>query len=248
MEQICSNNGFELKNGKIMIPSWVKHVKIDIGLSYSAPQSNVWLNSESDLLVFGFEPNSESCKMILSHNNKKLHTCHGDVLENRFIKSGQFKLLPVALSDSPSEMDLFITEQDVGCSSLFEPKQNFLKIQKKIKVPVFTLANFFELLPNNLIIEYIKIDAQGSDLNIIKGGGKYISDRVIWVTLEPECSTYENISENNVTNIVTYMKSIGFEFYKHPNTDDQHFIILNLVTIKIYLFFKKDKNLINPFH
>lgn len=239
MDKILINSDIDVINNKINIPPWVKHIKIDIGLSYGAPQSNVWLNTESELLVFGFEPNPESCNKILSPNNKKLHTSHGDVLENRFIKSGQFKLLPVALSDSPSEMDLYITEQDVGCSSLFEPKQNFLKIKQKIKVPVFTLAEFFELLPNNLIIEYIKIDAQGSDLNIIKGGGKYISDRVIWVTLEPECSTYENINENNVNNIVTYMKSIGFEFYKHPNTDDPTFYNTKFSNYKDIFIFQK---------
>lgn len=239
MDKILINNNIDVINNKINIPPWVKHIKIDIGLSYSAPQSNVWLNTESELLVFGFEPNPESCNKILSPNNKKLHTSHGDVLENRFIKSGQFKLLPVALSDSQGEMDFFITEQDVGCSSLFEPKQNFLKIKKKIKVPVFTLANFFELLPDNLVIEYIKIDAQGSDLNIIKGGGKIISERVIWVTLEPECSTYENISENNVTNIKTYMKSIGFEPFKHPNTDDPTFYNTKFSNYKDIFIFQK---------
>lgn len=223
MEQICLENRIELENGKIKIPPWVKHIKIDIGLSYNSPQSNNWLNRENDLLVFGFEPNPIACSHIFSPNNKKLHSCHGDVLEHRFIQNGQFKLLPIALSNLSGEMDFYITEHDVGCSSLYKPKSTFLPVKNIIKVPVYTLDSFFELLPRDVIIEYIKIDAQGSDLNIIKGGGNYISDRVIWVTLEPECTTYDNISSNNNKEITEYMESIGFIYFKHPNTNDPTF-------------------------
>lgn len=223
MDKILINSNIEIINNKINIPSWVKHIKIDIGLSYNAPQSNVWLKNESELLVFGFEPNPEACSMILSPNNKKLHSCHGDVLEHQFIKDGKFKLLPIALSNFIGVMDFYITEQDMGCSSLFKPKTTFKEIQNTITVPVFKLENFFNLLPDDVIVEYIKIDAQGSDLNIIKGGEHHISQKVIWVTLEPECSTYHNVEYNNTRDIFNYMTSIGFIAAKHPNTSDPTF-------------------------
>lgn len=223
MEEICKLAQIDMSYNKILIPNWVKHIKFDIGLSYSAPQSNIWLNRESDLLVFGFEPNPESCSMILSPYNKKLESYHGDVLENRFIKEEKFKLLPIALSDNVGKMDFFITKQDVGCSSLYRPTSTFKDVEKIIQVSVFTLSHFFELLPEDIIIEYIKIDAQGSDLKIIKGGGKHISEKVIWVTLEPESSTYHGAESNSRDEIYKYMTSIGFIYMKHPNTDDPTF-------------------------
>jgi len=45
---------------KFDIPDKCIHVKLDIGLSYNAPQSQSWLSKEPNLMVFGFEPNPES--------------------------------------------------------------------------------------------------------------------------------------------------------------------------------------------
>ena len=41
------------------IPANIKRIKIDVGLSYCAPQTQLWLkqNTENDLYVFGFESN-----------------------------------------------------------------------------------------------------------------------------------------------------------------------------------------------
>ncbi len=41
-------------DGKIEIPAHIKRVKLDIGLSYSAPMSQEWLTREDDLLVVWF--------------------------------------------------------------------------------------------------------------------------------------------------------------------------------------------------
>ena len=55
MKEILLRSGIELDaNGFIKIPTWVKRVKIDVGLSDGAPQSAKWLEDEKDLLVFGF--------------------------------------------------------------------------------------------------------------------------------------------------------------------------------------------------
>ena len=43
-----------------------KRVKIDVGLSYSAPHSQDWLSKDDDLIVIGFEPNPDCIDSILS--------------------------------------------------------------------------------------------------------------------------------------------------------------------------------------
>ena len=58
-----------LKNDKIYIDPKFKKVKIDIGLSISAPNSELWLQNESDLMVIGFEPSSICFDSFTTHNH-----------------------------------------------------------------------------------------------------------------------------------------------------------------------------------
>ena len=74
------------------------------------------------------------------------------------------------------------------------------------------------------IIEYIKIDAQGSDLNILKGAEHYLKERVVYVTAEPDGFQYSGAEESVSGSIVKYMKSIGFHYVRHKNTLDPTFL------------------------
>ena len=207
-------------DGKINIPSHIKHIKLDIGLSYNAPMSQYWLSHEEDLVVFGFEPNPTCATSILQGNTPKRHPAHGDPLEKKFIEQKKFFLIPCALGlarNTPAKF--FIDKNDCGCSSLYMPKH--FDISQVIEVPVFSLSDFFDLFPfdSHPVIEYIKIDAQGSDLNIVKSAGLYLAERVIYITLEAENSEYEN-TINSYQDIDKYMQSIGFIRYPSPDTSD----------------------------
>ena len=195
-------------DGKIEIPSHIKHIKLDIGLSYNAPMSQQWLSRENDLLVFGFEPNPTSVASILQGARKKDFS-HGDPLEKRFIGTNFF-LIPCALGLSNDTMiKFFVTSKDCGCSSIYQPKD--FEIERIINVPIFSLSSFFDLFPfdSHPIIDYIKIDAQGADLDIVKSAGHYLEERVIYITIEAENSQYEN-TVNSSQDIDNYMRSIGF--------------------------------------
>jgi hypothetical protein len=66
----------------IFVPSNCKHVKLDIGLSYTAPISNKWLIKEPNVLVLGYEPVIANCNNILSINNGIPHPFPDFVLED----------------------------------------------------------------------------------------------------------------------------------------------------------------------
>lgn len=205
-------------DGKIEIPSHIKHVKLDIGLSYSAPMSQQWLTCEKDLMIFGFEPNPASVASILQGATKKYES-HGDTLEKKFIGTNFF-LIPCALGLSNDTMiKFFVTSKDCGCSSIYQPKD--FEIERIINVPIFSLASFFDLFPfdTHSVIDYIKIDAQGADLDIVKSAGHYLEERVIYITIEAENSQYEN-TVNSSQDIDNYMKNLGFIRYNCPNTSD----------------------------
>ena len=246
LKTICEqyNIGFDSQN-KIYISDTVKHIKIDIGLSYNAPQSQSWLSHESDLIIFGFEPNPMSVAAICSPTNEKRNPNHGDVLEYKYLNK-DFFIIPVALSDvSNSTAPFYVTSGDAGCSSLMKPNLNqlpsFIGLESVIQVPVFTLSDFFDIFPFDKfpIIEYIKVDAQGSDLKIIKGGRDYIKEHVVFITLEPETSQYDGAENNNQYEIISYMSSIGFQYINHPNTIDPTFVNTKFIDIASNIFIKQ---------
>jgi FkbM family methyltransferase len=196
------------ENNKIKIPNGTERVKIDVGLSVSAPNSELWLQKDNDLCVFGFEPNK--------HNVKSL--CEGCTLWPVNLKKERinknFFCIECALSDKiEQEMDFYCTEGDAGTSSLFKP--NYFPVKEIIKIPVITLEYFFDFFPWDKIkiIEQIKIDAQSSDLNIIKGIGKYLSKKIVY--LDVETTTGNQYCTNvNATEIKTLLEINDFECLK----------------------------------
>ena len=234
---------FELKDymKKVIIPNNIKKIKLDIGLSYNAPVSQNLLKEENDVFVFGFEPLKESYEGILSGNIVKKSKKHGEPLEKRFLDENRIFLLPFALNDKheESEVTFFKTLRDVGCSSLFEPKDKREMKNEKTTVKTTSLKNFFDLFDWDRFsyIEWIKIDAQGSDLNILKGAENYLKDRVVYVTAEGHGGGYHNAEKNIEKFITEYMISQNFIKVNHPNTQDPTYLNKKFIHLKdkIYL-------------
>jgi len=219
------------------IPLNKKRVKIDIGLSYNAPHTQIWFandNNNDDLYIFGFEPNPYNVKSIL---NKNIIKRHQYVIENKYIDINHFCLIDVALSNvkEMKEIDFYCTKNDSGTSSLYCPNSNLPdEIKEIIKVPVYSLKHFFDIFDWDRFpyIEYIKIDAQGSDLDILIGAEDYLKNRVVYITAEPENTQYDNSEHNNFNNINKYLESQDFLLINHPNTEDPTFINKNFLYLK----------------
>lgn len=228
------------------IPLNKKRVKIDIGLSYNAPHTQIWFENDNindDLYVFGFEPNIYNVQNILNKNIVNYHTY---VLENKYIDNNHFALINVALSNvkEMKEMDFYCTNNDPGTSSLYCPNNNLNEKNKDIiKVPVYSLKHFFDIFDWNRFpyIEYIKIDAQGSDLDILIGAKDYLKNKVVYITAEPESLHYDNIQHNNFNNIKNYLESQDFIFINHPNTNDPTFINKKFLHLKDKIYIAQIK-------
>jgi len=219
------------------IPLNKKRIKIDIGLSYGAPHTQIWFENDNindDLYVFGFEPNIYNVQNIL---NKNIVAGHPYILENKYIDNNHLCLINVALSNvkEMKEMDFYCTNNDPGTSSLYCPNNNLNdKIKEIIKVPVYSLKHFFDIFDWNRFpyIEYIKIDAQGSDFDILIGAEDYLKNKVVYITAEPESLQYDNTQHNNLNNIKNYLETQDFIFINHPNTKDPTFINKNFLYLK----------------
>jgi hypothetical protein len=158
-------NEFLDENEKIKIPSWTKRVKIDVGTSLNAPNSEVWLNEDDELCVFGFEPNKYNVQTI-----KEGQTYWPNHIKKERI-GNSFFLVETALSDKLiPEIDFYCTDGlNTGTSSIYKP--TYFDVKEITKVPLITLEYFFNFFPWEKIeyIDQLKIDAQASDFNIIKG-------------------------------------------------------------------------------
>lgn len=196
------------KNSKIKIPSHCKRVKIDVGLSVSAPNSELWLQKDEDLCVFGFEPNKYNVQTLLNGCTLWPVNLKRERINNNFF------LIECALSDKiEEEIEFYCTEGDGGTSSLFKP--NYFQIKEITKVPLITLEYFFNFFPWNKInlIEQIKIDAQSSDLNIIKGIGNYLQEKIVYLDVETTTGNQYSSRENSL-DIKNLLEKNNFECIK----------------------------------
>lgn len=235
IEYFIKNSGITMTAGKISIPNFVTSIKIDVGLSGNAPQSKVWIDANPNVLVFGFEPLSKNIKMISEGTSTwpvKLNP--RDIGKKIFI-------LPVALfSQSLNyKLKMKITDMDSGSSSLLDSIN--LSQSTSENVSVFKLDDFMAYIDFERVkfIEYLKIDAQGMDYEVIRGAKKYLG-KICFVTSEVDLSyinTTNSIFKLNllmmlrgfikVGRISSYLLSRIFRFT--INVDDPTYLNLRLI-------------------
>lgn len=162
--------------------------------------------------VFGFEPNMAEFKNLKSDANK--------TNEDYPIQKGKEYFYPTALSDRDGEINLNITLRPGGSSTL-EPnheelahfkKDNWSQISNVVKketVPSVSLGKFTSE-QNIDRIDYLKLDTQGNEYEILTGLGKKISTvGVIKVEVE-FIELYKN--QKLFADILTLLNDNGFQF------------------------------------
>lgn len=203
------SNLLDKKTGHLKIPKKIKQIKLDIGLSFAAPNSALWLSNFPDRIVYGFEPNPENVREIISGENRKRGNQYRYVNLKDINK--RFFLLNVAIDNYPPQFKKFyMTREDPGTSSLHKPK--IFKIKESTMVPCVSLSDFLSLIPWNRFkyIEHIKIDTQGNDLKVLQSAGKYLSEKVVFVTAECTAKGYNYSHTKNELDV--FMENHGFEF------------------------------------
>lgn len=196
--------------GKIKVPSGCKRVKLDVGLSNNAPHAELWLssNEDNDMCVYGFEPNPYNIKYLREFTPDKKYQLIQ--LDPKRIDDNFF-MIQTAVSDGEPRYSVFYcTDGDPGTSSIYEPRQ--FGVKDIVEVPVITLENFFDLFPWDKIpyIEQLKTDTQSSDFNVIRGCGKYLSERVVYLDVEISTSN-QYIHEETPEEFHNYILNCGFE-------------------------------------
>jgi FkbM family methyltransferase len=164
------------------------NLRIDIGLSFSAPYLIKWAKTNRNIVIVGFEPHPECFKKLI------------ELVKSLPIEAQtRIFLYNIAISDElvPCIKTFYSTgfpnsKSDPGLSSLLKPIGTCEKyLVETLEVKVVSL-NFFLNKIDYKIIEFLKIDTQGNDLEVIKSMKTHISSVYMIQAERDHDDFYEN--------------------------------------------------------
>lgn len=218
----------------------IKRCRIDVGLSATAPYSAYWLDKYSDMLVIGLEPNPYNMERVKDGSvwiknspylatDKSIVKMNGEMICDYNEKGNQFIGLEIAADDIEGiqKKKFYCTSLiNTGCSSLLKPidsKLNGVVTESEVEVDAAPLSLFLDNFPWEQIpiIDYLKTDTQGNDLNVVKSCGKYLKN-ICFVQCEwTTWGAYEGELEPNKAwqELNEYMQSFNFTPYYQSTTD-----------------------------
>jgi FkbM family methyltransferase len=149
-------------------------ILFDVGANNGSRWYEDLSRDQTNTFVYMFEPTPELC----------------DIIKAKYQHLKNWLLIETAVSNYEGIATFNIAgHYDWGCSSLFNFKEDIkdtwpkervapsgdLHFTKQIEVNVTTLKTFIKNHPEITAIDYLHVDTQGSDLNVLKGLGEYIS-------------------------------------------------------------------------
>jgi len=131
----------------------------------------------------------------------------------------------IGFSDKAEELDFYVTDNLVSSSLFRNTNESEFRFEKKIKVNVITLDDFFENRENILLL---KLDVQGAELKILKGATRTLKKTKLVLTeviisdfYEGGCLYFE---------VDNYMRAAGFKIHSvicnYNNDGSKYFDVL----------------------
>jgi FkbM family methyltransferase len=178
-------------------PGRVDTIWIDVG-AHLGERTLDTATRNPNLLVFAFEPNWVLARQIMA-------------------RAANFVVLPMAVSDSDGFADFFINACD-GSSSLVRMEESGLvhwkdfdyTVKSKIVVQTIRLDTFMSLADLRSVA-YLKVDAEGVDLRVIRSAGDRLKD-IKKITLEVDTAQDRLFhGAPSRDEVIDFMTKRGFE-------------------------------------
>ena len=151
----------------------------------------------------------------------------------------------VLLSDTNKEVTLYLNPKNLSCTgtSYYKERTRHYKESVEIIKNTYTMDEVIEEIDNKKY-DIIKIDTQGSELDIIKGGLKTVQN-CSYLIMEVPTLQY-NEGSPLFDEIIEYMNNIGFSDYEiieeHKWIDKNENTFEYGSTFQVDVVFKKLKN------
>ena len=168
----------------------------DIGASSVDPTPFIdELIKNVDCFLYGFEPNEEEFKKLNSTDKKKYF--------NYAVGNGQIETLNICSAPGMTS----ILEHDFEYLKLFHGFSDWAKVTKKVKVQTKKLddVNFDKK------IDFLKIDVQGYEHEVIKNGNKTIKDCLVVQLETSPIPLYKN--EKSFAHVCLQLENLGFQLH-----------------------------------
>ncbi len=174
---------------------------LDVGARWGVGEA--WWNLNPLAKIVGFDPDPIECARL-----------------NAAAKSGE-TYVPFALGATPnSEVPLYVTKEPAG-SSLYPPLDNvierfpeelgrMLPLEKTIQVPTTSLDDWWSK-SGRPQISFLKLDTQGSELDILKGGTRVLHD-CVGLELEVEFNPFYQ-GQPLFADVDAFLRKEGFSLW-----------------------------------
>lgn len=116
------------------------------------------------------------------------------------------------------DLNFYITKQ-VERSSIYEPNFDFLEqfpdsdrfsVEKKVTISSEKVTTLDSLFGDDMIPDFIKLDTQGSELDILKGSEKVLRKSIVGIKVEVEFGEMYK-KQPLFSDVDSYLRSQGFE-------------------------------------
>ena len=206
-----ANSGRELlgSNGFFAIPEGVTRVWVDVG-AHHLETTLAAMQKNPNLVLVAIEPLSEA--------------------RAEWPESHRIIGIPVALGRERGWMDFHVSQLN-GASSLLEtdPEPSLIPLTDLAattvevrKVPVLLLEDVLERIPPEIDIEFLKLDIQGVDLQVLKSAREQL--RRVWHVKTEVIAHNEGVylgegedAPGSEAEFTSYMESMGFRFVRDWN-------------------------------
>lgn len=158
--------------------------------------------------VLGFEPDMKECKRLMS-------------IPEVYEPWAAFHLEPIALADKVAEAELVMLSAETNHSLLppnkeFTDRYNMVKWQEvgreKLQTDLMDNVLFTERLASQRFGEFIKLDTQGTEYEILLGSKRMLRERTVAVVTEVAfCELYKG--QKLFSEVEMLLRSLGFSFY-----------------------------------
>lgn len=179
----------------------IRRIWMDIGTHARAQNTRPFLDRHDDLFVIGFEPMRYQWGEISTVNLQAPDKGWG-------YGHPRMAVLPAAATSGSAESwKTFHRNSQNMCSSLNElGKDKCGSVVEEYDIAAIRLVSVIDRIPPNLSVEFIKIDAQGHDLEVVKGIDKEVMKaRVLHIILEVQSDeVYAEGSKQE--DVISYMK------------------------------------------
>jgi len=183
--------------------------------AYDDYASQGWGVFAPNLTIYGFDADPEACEE--ANANIELRQENGEVNWTEIH-------IPIGLGSYTGEAKLYVTKNPM-CSSLYAPNEPYLarfsglpelvNLDFEVDIEITTLDSFCQTEAINEI-DFLQIDVQGADLDVLKGASR-ILDSVLAIQIEVEFShLYKD--QPLFADIDTYLRTNGFSLFDLTNS------------------------------